>query len=181
LKSRRSPETGKKPRDSALNFVVQKHNAKNLHYDFRLEVGGVLKSWAIPKGPSLNPSEKRLAMMVEDHPFDYKNFEGVIPKSEYGSGEVLVWDNGIYHSITSEDKEESEKVMQEGLTKGEIKFLLHGKKLKGAFALVKMKGRGGNAWLLIKHRDAFASEGNVLEQDQSVLSGNTIRDLQNNR
>jgi bifunctional non-homologous end joining protein LigD len=173
------PKAIKKSGKDALIFVIQKHNATNLHYDFRLEVDGVLKSWAVPKGPSLNPSDKRLAMMVEDHPFDYKDFEGVIPKGEYGGGEVIIWDNGTYHAISSEDKNESEKLMREGLTKGEIKFVLNGKKLKGEFVLVKMKGRGENAWLLIKHRDGFASEANVLEEGQSVVSGNTIDDLQN--
>jgi bifunctional non-homologous end joining protein LigD len=172
------PKAIKKSGKDALIFVIQKHNATNLHYDFRLEVDGVLKSWAVPKGPSLNPSDKRLAMMVEDHPFDYKDFEGVIPKGEYGGGEVIIWDNGTYHSLFSEDKEESEKLMSEGLAKGEIKFVLNGKKLKGEFVLVKMKGRRENAWLLIKHRDGFASEGNILEQAQSVVSGNTIADLQ---
>ncbi len=171
------PKAIKKSGKDALIFVIQKHNATNLHYDFRLEVDGVLKSWAVPKGPSLNPSDKRLAMMVEDHPFDYKDFEGVIPKGEYGGGEVIIWDNGTYHSLFSEDKKESEKLMSEGLAKGEIKFVLNGKKLKGEFVLVKMKGRGENAWLLIKHRDAFASDENILEQSQSVVSGNTIADL----
>ncbi len=171
------PGTGKKSGSGALIFVVQKHNARNLHYDFRLEVDGVLKSWAVPKGPSLNPSDKRLAMMVEDHPFDYKDFEGIIPKSEYGGGEVIVWDNGTYHSISTQDRNESERLISEGLGKGEIKFVLGGQKLKGEFVLVKMKGRGENAWLLIKHRDSYASEENILDKDNSVVSGNTIEDL----
>ncbi len=173
------PEARKKSGSDALNFVIQKHNATNLHYDFRLEVDGVLKSWAVPKGPSLNPSDKRLAMMVEDHPFDYKDFEGIIPKGEYGGGEVIIWDNGTYHSLSTEDKKESEKLMREGIKKGEIKFVLNGQKLKGEFVLVKMKGRGENAWLLIKHRDNYASKENVLDQENSVISGNSIEDLQN--
>ncbi len=172
------PAAGKKSKGSALVFVIQKHNATNLHYDFRLEVDGVLKSWAVPKGPSLNPSDKRLAMMVEDHPFDYKDFEGIIPKGEYGGGEVIIWDNGTYHSLSTEDKKESEKLMREGIDKGEIKFVLNGQKLKGEFVLVKMKGRGENAWLLIKHRDNYASKENILDQENSVVSGNTIEDLQ---
>jgi len=173
------PKAGKKSGSHALIFVIQKHNATNLHYDFRIEVDGVLKSWAVPKGPSLNPSDKRLAMMVEDHPFDYKDFEGIIPKGEYGGGEVIIWDNGTYHALSSEDKKESEKLMREGIDKGEIKFVLDGHKLKGEFVLVKMKGRGENAWLLIKHRDSYASKDNVLDQGTSVVSGNSIEDLQN--
>ena len=173
------PAASKKSGKGALIFVVQKHNATNLHYDFRLEADGVLKSWAVPKGPSLNPADKRLAMMVEDHPFDYKDFEGIIPKGEYGGGEVIIWDNGTYHAISTEDKKESEKLMREGLTKGEIKFVLNGTKLKGEFVLVKMKGRGENAWLLIKHRDSFASKANVLDLENSVVSGNSIEDLKN--
>ncbi len=173
------PAAGKKSRGRALSFVIQKHNATNLHYDFRLEVDGVLKSWAVPKGPSLNPSDKRLAMMVEDHPFDYKDFEGIIPKGEYGGGEVIIWDNGTYHALSTEDKKESEKIMHDGIQKGEIKFVLEGHKLKGEFVLVKMKGRGENAWLLIKHRDSHASKENILDQENSVVSGNSIEDLQN--
>src|SRR5574338_455511 len=134
------PKARKKSGKSSTLFVIQKHNATNLHYDFRLEVDGVLKSWAVPKGPSLNPADKRLAMMVEDHPFDYKDFEGVIPAGEYGGGQVIIWDNGTYHSLFSDDRNESERFMREGLAKGEIKFVLEGKKLKGEFVLVKMKG-----------------------------------------
>ncbi len=173
------PKAGKKSGSHALIFVIQKHNATNLHYDFRIEVDGVLKSWAVPKGPSLNPSDKRLAMMVEDHPFDYKDFEGIIPKGEYGGGEVIIWDNGTYHALSTENKKESEKLMREGIDKGEIKFVLNGHKLKGEFVLVKMKGKGENAWLLIKHRDNYASKDNVLDQGNSVVSGNSIEDLQN--
>jgi bifunctional non-homologous end joining protein LigD len=172
------PEGKKQKGSKDLIFVIQKHNATNLHYDFRLEVDGVLKSWAVPKGPSLNPADKRLAMMVEDHPFDYKDFEGVIPKNEYGGGEVIIWDTGTYHELTTEDRIESEKLMHEGLEKGQIKFVLNGKKLKGEFALVKMKGKMANAWLLIKHKDSYASQNNILEQDKSVISGLTIEDLQ---
>ena len=171
------PEAGRSPGKDALSFVVQKHHATNLHYDFRLEVDGVLKSWAVPKGPSLNPADKRLAVMVEDHPFDYKDFEGTIPEEEYGGGEVIIWDQGSYQSLSSKDRNESEKLMREGLSKGEIKFVLNGKKLKGEFVLLKMKGRGENNWLLIKHRDNFASKENVLDKGKSVVSGKTIEDL----
>jgi len=178
---KKTPEPGAKKKSGKkdLIFVVHKHNATNLHYDLRLEADGVLKSWAVPKGLSLNPSDKRLAMMVEDHPFDYKDFEGIIPKNEYGGGEVIIWDTGTYHALSTDDRNESEKLMIDGLKKGEIKFVLNGSKLKGEFVLVKMKGRGENAWLLIKHRDNFASQENILEQDKSVVSGNTIEDLQN--
>lgn len=171
------PKAVKKSEKSESIYVIQKHKATNLHYDFRLEVNGVLKSWAVPKGPSLNPSDKRLAMMVEDHPLDYKDFEGIIPEGEYGGGEVIIWDNGTYHSISSADKYESEKLMGEGLEKGEIKFVLNGKKLRGEFVLVKMKKWGKNAWLLIKHRDEFVSEENILDRDESVVSGNKIGGL----
>jgi bifunctional non-homologous end joining protein LigD len=152
-----------------LVFVVQKHAAKALHYDFRLEVGGVMPSWAIPKGPSLDPSVKRLAMKTEDHPLDYRYFEGVIPEGEYGAGQVIIWDEGIYWPEVEKDgqrvkvkmKSEAERAADEGLKKGEIKFFLEGKRLKGSFALVKMKGFGkhDNAWLLIKHKDKFIRKG----------------------
>lgn len=154
-----------------LHFVVQKHRATALHYDFRLEVDGVMPSWAVPKGPTLDPAAKRLAMQTEDHPLDYRNFEGTIPEGEYGAGEVIVWDTGTYipekevakgQRVEIPDKKEGEKVMLEGLKKGEIKFVLIGKRLKGSFALVKTRGfppGKTNAWLLIKHRDEFAKEG----------------------
>src|ERR1700737_1670952 len=151
------PKGGKSTRKK-LNFVVQRHHASHLHYDFRLELDGTLKSWAVPKGPSMNPGDKRLAMMVEDHPYDYKDFEGTIPEGNYGAGNVIVWDMGTYHSIYSEDKKESEKLLLAGLKKGDIKFILEGKKLKGAFALVHMKGRESNMWLLIKKNDTYATE-----------------------
>lgn len=181
FKKTSEPKAKKKSGGKELIFVVQKHQATNLHYDFRLEADGVLKSWAVPKGPSLNPSEKRLAMMVEDHPLDYKEFEGIIPEGEYGGGEVIIWDNGTYHSISTEDKKESESLISEGLEKGEIKFVLKGKKLKGEFALVKVSKWGKNAWLLIKHRDNYASEENILENQKSVVSGITIDELKKSR
>jgi len=161
----------------ALIFVVQKHDATNLHYDFRLELDGVLKSWAVPKGPSLNPQEKRLAMMVEDHPFDYKDFEGVIPKGNYGAGEVIVWDKGTYHSIETDDRKESIPLLKKGLEKGDLKFTLHGEKLNGQFALVNMKKPKQNAWLLIKKKDDYATDKDILKDDRSVVSGKGINEI----
>jgi len=129
-------------------FVVQKHRASALHYDFRLEAGGVLVSWAVPKGPSLNPKEKRLAMAVEDHPLDYARFEGVIPEGEYGGGTVMVWDTGTYEL-------EDDDPFADAIRRGRIPFTLHGKKLKGAWTLVRTDGR---RWLLIKRRDRASSD-----------------------
>src|SRR5438067_4121037 len=131
---------------------------------------GVLKSWAVPKGPSMNPDDKRLAMMVEDHPYDYKDFEGTIPEGNYGAGNVIVWDNGTYEARTTNDRKEGEKILLEGLKKGHITFILHGKKLKGEFALVQMKGRGENTWLLLKKNDEYASKDDILKKDKSVIS-----------
>lgn len=157
------PEGMKHDSSKKLIFVIQRHSATRLHYDFRLEVDGVLKSWAIPKGPSLDPTDKRLAMMTEDHPFDYKDFEGTIPEGNYGGGEVEIWDSGTYTPLLenkSSSKKSNDLVMQDYLKEGSIKFILRGKKLKGEFALVKIKnGKQKNAWLLIKHRDKYAVEG----------------------
>jgi bifunctional non-homologous end joining protein LigD len=143
---------------SKLAFVVQRHKASHLHYDLRLEMNGVLKSWAVPKGPSMNPGDKRLAMMVEDHPYAYKDFEGIIPEGNYGAGIVEIWDKGFYSDIENSDKKITEKKMLEELKAGSLKFTLYGRKLKGEFALVHMKGRQENAWLLLKHKDKFAVE-----------------------
>ncbi|GFO67655.1 ATP-dependent DNA ligase [Geomonas limicola] len=153
-----------------LRFVVQKHAASHLHYDLRLELDGVLKSWAVPKGPSLDPSLKRLAMMVEDHPFDYRSFEGTIPKGNYGAGEVIVWDEGTYAAPGVNDLKESERVLRAGLAKGDLKFVLHGRKLNGEFALVKMHSEQENTWLLIKKKDTWATTEEVTLDDRSVLS-----------
>jgi len=160
----------------ALRFVVQKHDASHLHYDFRLELGGVLVSWAVPKGPSLNTSDKRLAMHVEDHPFDYRNFEGVIPEGNYGGGTVIVWDEGEYWPLDGEDlgRKEQEKMLRQQHESGNMKIVLKGKKLKGAFALFLMKGRGERSWILQKKEDRHASEIDVLKKDKSVKSGKTI-------
>jgi bifunctional non-homologous end joining protein LigD len=139
-----------------LVFCIQRHKASHLHYDLRLEMDGVLKSWAVPKGPSLNPKDKRLAMMVEDHPFDYRKFEGIIPEGNYGAGIVEIWDEGELTDLDDSDRVTSEKNLKRGLKSGNLKFKLKGSKLNGEFALVKIGNRGENAWLLIKHRDEFA-------------------------
>src|SRR5271156_3783017 len=137
-------------------FVIQKHDARRLHYDLRLELDGVFKSWAVTKGPSLDPRQKRLAVEVEDHPLDYGDFEGTIPQGEYGGGTVQLWDRGYWEP-------EGSKTPGEGLASGDLKFTLHGERLKGGWELVKMKhdrtGCKRNNWLLIKHRDQFARDG----------------------
>jgi bifunctional non-homologous end joining protein LigD len=175
------PEGGK-PSGKVLQFVVQKHAASHLHYDFRLEMEGVLKSWAIPKGPSLNPADKRLAMQVEDHPFGYKDFEGIIPAGNYGAGTVMVWDEGTYEPLgeTEGTKVEQDRILRKELRAGSLKFRLNGKKLKGEFALVRTRGRGDNSWLLIKHRDRFASDKPVIEKDKSVVSHKTLEQIAGN-
>ena len=171
------PKSGRGSK-TKLHFVVQKHAATNLHYDLRLEIGGVLKSWAVPKGPSLNPADKRLAMLVEDHPYDYKNFEGIIPKGNYGAGTVIIWDQGTYEPLEDvKGKAAREKLLMKGFRAGSLKFRLHGDKLKGEFVLVKMPKRAANAWLLIKHRDKFASKEDITAEDQSVQSGKTLEEV----
>ncbi|HLP04157.1 MAG TPA: DNA ligase D, partial [Paludibacter sp.] len=158
----------------SLVFVVQKHDASRLHYDFRLEIDGVLKSWAVPKGPSMNPGDKRLAVTVEDHPYDYKDFEGNISEGNYGAGNVIVWDNGTYSSIGASSGKEDKENIRDGLAKGHLSFRLDGKKLKGGFTLVKVHGRGENTWLLIKKDDEYATAEDVLEKEHSVISGNVL-------
>ena len=171
------PAGGRAQRDQ-LRFVVQKHDASRLHYDFRLEMRGVLKSWAVPKGPSLNPSDKRLAMEVEDHPYDYKDFEGVIPKGNYGAGTVIVWDEGTYEPLEpAGDKKAMEKDLMSQWRAGSIKVVLKGKKLKGEFALVKMKGKADNAWLLIKHNDRYATDADITQHEKSVVSKLTLNQV----
>jgi len=162
-----------------LRFVVQKHAASHLHYDFRLEMRGTLKSWAVPKGPSLNPADKRLAMMVEDHPFEYRTFEGIIPEGNYGGGTVIIWDEGTFEPLepAGTTKEEHEKQLMAMLKKGDLKVVLKGSKLKGAYALVQMKGRQENAWLLIKKADKYASEDDVTTKTKSVVSKLTIEQM----
>jgi bifunctional non-homologous end joining protein LigD len=161
-----------------LRFVVHKHHASHLHYDLRLELYGVLKSWAIPKGISLNPSEKRLAVMVEDHPFEYRNFEGVIPQGNYGAGTVMIWDEGWYSSPGAVNKTEVSEEIQHGLAKGHIAFILHGRKLYGEFLLVKMHGQGHeNNWLLFKKHEEFSTSEIIIDQ-RSVRTGRTIDEIQ---
>lgn len=172
----RSPEPeGKSSRYSGNSriFVVQKHRATQLHYDFRLEFEGVLLSWAVPKGPSLDPSVKRLAMRVEDHPVDYANFEGVIPEGGYGGGTVMVWDQGTWAPESADIKA--------ALAKGDLKFTLHGKKLEGSWVLIRTRGfssKADKSWLLIKHRDRFATAKEITEeQPRSVLSKRLLADI----
>lgn len=181
FKKTSEPTAGKSPDRKKLTFVVQMHDASRLHYDFRLEMGGVLKSWAVPKGPSTDPQTRRLAIMVEDHPMDYRLFEGIIPKGEYGGGTVIVWDEGTYEPIEPlKTKKAQEKQLLEQLDKGSLKIRLHGQKLQGEYALVKTKGMGENGWLLIKHKDEFAGKADVTTKDKSVLSGKTIKDVEKN-
>ena len=160
--------------ESTLVFVVQKHQASRLHYDVRLELDGVLKSWAVPKGPSLNPKEKRLALMVEDHPMEYRTFEGVIADGSYGAGEVIVWDQGSYRPLAGETKEAMQEQVRVQLNRGELRVLLFGEKLRGEFALIRQPRLGGNAWLLLKKRDHYASDADVTLQERSVLSGKRL-------
>ena len=170
------PAGKEKSSKGSLRFVVQKHDASTVHYDFRLEMEGVLKSWAVPKGPSLNPTDKRLAMMVEDHPYDYRNFEGVIPTGEYGGGTVIVWDEGTYEPAGAEGlsrKEQEEKLLSQ-LKAGKIGFVLHGKKLQGEFTLFQMKGRGEKAWMLVKKKDEYSSTEDITQNEVSVKSGKTL-------
>jgi len=153
-----SEPKGEAASTSSFRFVVQRHHASHLHYDFRLELGGVLKSWAVPKGPSLNPQDKRLAMMVEDHPVSYINFEGNIPEGNYGAGNVIVWDKGKFIPVNKNHAAISEKEALANIKKGELKFILKGKKLKGEFVLVHLHKDDSrdNSWLLIKHHDEFS-------------------------
>lgn len=177
-----SPEPqGGENKSKKLSFVVQRHKATRLHYDFRLEMEGVLKSWAVPKGPSLNPQDRRLAMMVEDHPFDYKDFHGVIP-SGYGAGIVEIWDKGSFYGVDEEGERIDEKSLLRALKKGSIKFALQGKKLKGEFALVKIKSdEKGNAWLLIKHRDKYAVDEEYDSETETTASSPINKWLKKNK
>ena len=173
---------GRPPRRTARRpiFVVQKHRARTLHYDFRLEVDGVLKSWAVPKGPSVNPGDKRLAVLVEDHPLDYADFEGVIPEGEYGAGAVIVWDRGTYGNLKEEAGEGDAVSMADAIEAGEIAVRLEGEKLRGGFAIVRTR-MGGNPknWLLIKMKDADADprRNPVEDEPASVLTGRTIEKI----
>jgi bifunctional non-homologous end joining protein LigD len=182
---KRTPEpalNGKVARQGQLRFVIQKHSARQLHYDFRLEVDGVLKSWAVSKGMSYDPAIKRLAVMVEDHPLDYAAFEGVIPDGQYGAGQVIVWDRGTYspdenNDLSFGDRLQSEDRMRAGLASGKLSITLRGEKLKGSWTLVRMQ-RSDKNWLLIKHHDEYAdSHLDILKEETSVISGLTINDL----
>jgi len=174
-----TPEPAGKPAAATksaagLIYVVQKHRATALHYDFRLEWKGTLLSWAVPKGPSLDPSVKRLAMQVEDHPIDYAKFEGIIPAGEYGGGTVMVWDFGTWDAESPD--------VDAAIAKGDLKFILHGKKLKGSWVLVRTRGFGSSSgrssWLLIKHRDQYASDRDVAaEEPRSVLTKRLLADI----
>lgn len=168
-------ESGLSP-DNRLVFVVHKHAARALHYDLRLQLEGVLKSWAVPRGPSLDPSLKRLAVMVEDHPLDYKDFEGVIPEGSYGAGSVIIWDRGFYHHPSTRDEDKSEKLLLDGLRKGNMKFVVEGEKLQGEFALVKT-GKDGKSWLLLKKKDRNATKGDILKENRSVVSQKTLEEM----
>jgi bifunctional non-homologous end joining protein LigD len=159
-----------------LIFVVQKHAARRLHYDLRLEMAGVLKSWAVPRGPSLDPAVKRLAVMVEDHPLDYQDFEGVIPAGNYGAGSVIVWDRGLYRHPAAQTGKESENLLLAGLKKGDLKFVLAGEKLQGEFALVKT-AQDEKSWLLLKKKDRYATDDDVLSDSRSVASGKTLEEI----
>ena len=171
-------------RPGRLRFVIQKHAASHLHFDLRLELDGVMKSWAVPKGPSLDPSVKRLAMQVEDHPIDYNTFEGTIPKGEYGGGTVMLWDRGTYTADAAASADAEEDAVREGLRRGDLKITFHGERLHGSFALIRMKfARDGSSsskpqWLLIKHRDEFATDEDVVAENMtSVDSGRTMEEI----
>ena len=166
------------PASERLRFVIQKHAATRLHYDLRLELDGVFKSWAVTKGPSRDPKERRLAVEVEDHPLDYGDFEGTIPKGQYGGGTVMLWDRGYWAPMDGRSP-------QEALRKGELKFVMAGEKIEGSWVLVRLKpdrerGRNRSNWLLIKHHDGYEKEGDadaLLAQDRSVASGRTMEDI----
>jgi bifunctional non-homologous end joining protein LigD len=169
--------------EGSLRFVVQKHAARNLHFDLRLELDGVMKSWAVPKGPSTDPAVKRLAMQVEDHPIEYNEFEGTIPQGDYGGGTVMLWDTGTYTVEGSAG--DDEKAMRERYRKGDVKIVFHGKRLRGSYALVRIRPREESAkptWLLIKHRDKYASSSDIVAKHMtSVVSGRTIEKIAGGR
>lgn len=171
------PSESKKRSREQPQFVIQKHDASHLHYDFRLEVGDVLKSWAVPKGPSTDPREKRLALPTEDHPLDYADFEGVIPEGEYGAGTVMVWDAGSYRNIT--EKEGESVSMEDALESGHVKIWLEGKKLEGGYALTRLGKGKEERWLLVKMDDskADARRNPVSTQPESVQSGRTLDEI----
>lgn len=169
------PQGGKKKSAAEAIFVIQKHDARRLHYDFRLEVDGVLKSWAVPKGPSTDPREKRLAVPTEDHPLAYGDFEGVIPEGEYGAGTVLLWDTGGYRNLRGE-KDGDGASMRESLQEGKVEVWLEGKKIQGGYALIRTSD---HRWLLIKKKDdaADARRNPTSREPRSVLSGRTLEEI----
>lgn len=171
------PKGRSRRREGAPRFVVQKHDARRLHYDVRLEADGVLISWAVPKGPSFDPADKRLAMRTEDHPLEYADFEGVIPRGEYGAGPVIVWDAGTYRNLTERRGDPVD--VAEAVAGGHVAVWLEGEKLHGGFALTRLPRRGGDAWLMVKMRDEAAAPDEVPVRDrpESVRSGRTLEDL----
>jgi bifunctional non-homologous end joining protein LigD len=173
--------TGKVPkaRGKTLHFVIQKHAASHLHYDFRLELDGVMKSWAVPKGPSLDPTVRRLAMEVEDHPISYNTFEGTIPQGEYGGGTVMLWDRGTYEA----DDGGGAESLRRGYEKGELRIVMHGKRLQGGFVLARLRRPGRPQWLLIKRRDDYADPERDLtaEETTSIVSKRTMEQIANGR
>ena len=176
---KRTPEPpgGRGPASAAPIFVVQKHAARHLHYDFRLEVDGVLKSWAIPKGPATDPGQKRLAVPTEDHPLEYAGFEGVIPQGEYGGGTVMVWDTGKFRNLT--EKKGVPIPLAQAVAHGHVKVWLEGRKLRGGYALTRFKTGKEEAWLLVKMDDELAdpSRDPLVSEPQSVLSGRTLEEI----
>lgn len=178
FRATKEPKPGKKRRSGDRPiFVIQKHDASTLHYDFRLEAGGVLKSWAVPKGPSTDPREKRLAMQTEDHPLDYADFEGNIPEDEYGGGQVIVWDTGPYRNLTERDGKEVP--VAEAVEDGHVSVWLEGQKLRGGYALTRTGSKKQGRWLLVKMSDdeADARRNPVSTQPKSVLTGRTVEDV----
>jgi DNA ligase D-like protein (predicted 3'-phosphoesterase) len=172
------PKGGERKPSGKPIFVVQKHDASTLHYDFRLEVDGVLKSWAVPKGPSTDPRVKRLAMPTEDHPLDYADFEGVIPEGEYGAGPVLVWDTGPYRNLRAE-KDEENLTMEDSIEDGKVEVWLDGEKISGGYALIRTSSGDGERWLLIKMDDdkADARRNPTSTEPKSVLSDRTLEQI----
>lgn len=184
--SKRDFERTQEPQGNTLKkegeppiFVIQKHDASTLHYDFRLEIGGTLKSWAVPKGPSNDPSVKRMAIPTEDHPMDYAWFEGTIPQGEYGGGTVMIWDKGSFHNLKT-DKEGNPLSLEESYAQGTVEVFLEGRKLQGGFAMIKMKsGRMAGNWLLTKMKDEYANPNYdpVKTETLSASSGRTMEEI----
>jgi DNA ligase D-like protein (predicted 3'-phosphoesterase) len=176
---KKTPEPGgRRRRSKSQRFVIQKHAASSLHYDFRLEVAGVLKSWAVPKGPSTDPKERRLAMATEDHPVDYIDFEGVIPAGQYGAGAVIVWDRGSYDHLSDDNVP-----LEEALAAGHAKIWLNGEKLQGAYAITRTGRNRREKWLLVKMKDegADARRNPISTEPASVISGRTVEEVANER